>query len=151
LRSQQFQVSKYNFSQSYGRVLGVAYTAVYRQLAKHMKAKGLPITPDQFRVLTHLWQNDGCSQQDLATGSNRDRANVTRIIDILEREGIVKRNDHESDRRVYKISLTGKGKDLETVSAECGQAAIRDAVKGISKEDLETCMRVLNKTIENLK
>jgi len=24
-----------------------------------MKHENLPITPDQFRVLTHLWQNDG--------------------------------------------------------------------------------------------
>jgi DNA-binding MarR family transcriptional regulator len=143
-------VAKFQFDKSYGRALGVAYTAVYRQLAKHIKDKGLPITPDQFRVLTHLWQHDGCSQQDLALGSNRDRANVTRIIDILEREGIVKRNDHETDRRIYKISLTKKGKDLEKDAADCGQAAIRDALKGISKEDIETCLKVLNKTIENL-
>jgi DNA-binding MarR family transcriptional regulator len=142
---------KFQFDKSYGRVLGVAYTSVYRRLAKLMKEKELNITPDQFRVLTHLWQNDGCSQQDLALGSNRDRANVTRIIDILEREGIVKRNDHESDRRIYKISLTKKGKDLEDLAAECGQASIKDALKGSSKEDIETCLRVLNKTIENLK
>jgi DNA-binding MarR family transcriptional regulator len=143
-------VAKFQFDKSYGRALGVAYTALYRHLAKHMKDKSLPITPDQFRVLTHLWQHDGCSQQDLALGSNRDRANITRIIDILEREGIVKRNEHETDRRIYKISLTKKGKDLEKDAADCGQAAIRDALKGISKEDIETCLKVLNKTIENL-
>ena len=106
-------MSKIQFDKSYGRVLGVAYTYVFRQLAKHMKEKNLPITPDQFRVLTHLWQNEGCSQQELAVSSLRGRANVTRIIDILEREGIVERMDHETDRRIFKIQLTKKGKALE--------------------------------------
>lgn len=136
---------------SYGRILGVAYTYVFRQLALHMKEKKLPITPDQFRVLTHLWQHDGCSQQELAAGSLRDRANVTRIIDILEREGIVERNDHESDRRIFKIQLTKMGKDIEKDAMACGQAAMDDALKGISKSELEVCMKVLNKTIENLR
>jgi DNA-binding MarR family transcriptional regulator len=143
-------MSKIQFDTSYGRVLGVAYTYVFRQLAKHMKEKNLPITPDQFRVLTHLWQNEGCSQQELAVSSLRDRANVTRIIDILEREGIVERMDHETDRRIFKIQLTRRGKELEKEAMECGQSAIDDALKGVSKSDLEVCMRVLNKTIENL-
>ncbi len=135
---------------SYGRILGVAYTHVFRQLAFHMKQKNLPITPDQFRVLTHLWRNNGCSQQELAAGSLRDRANVTRIIDILEREGIVVRTDHETDRRIFKIELTEQGKGLEKEAMACGKAAIDDALKGVSKSDLEVCMKVLNKTIENL-
>jgi DNA-binding MarR family transcriptional regulator len=144
-------MSKFQFQQSYGRVLGVAYTAVYRRLTKYMKENNLPITPDQFRVLTHLWQSDGLSQQELAMGSNRDKANVTRIIDILEREGIVERKDHENDRRVYQIHLTKKGKALEEAAAECAQATLRDAQKGISKVDMDTCMAVLKKTIENLR
>lgn len=144
-------MAKFDFENSFGRRLGVAHTALFRRLGKLMKEKELPITPDQFRVLTHLWQHDGCSQQELAYGSDRDRANVTRIIDILEREGIVTRKDHESDRRVYRIELTKKGKELENEAAECGQTAIKDALKGVTKEELEICMKVLKKAIENLK
>lgn len=143
-------MNKIQVDKSYGRILGVAYTYVFRQLAKHMKEKNLPITPDQFRVLTHLWQNDGCSQQELAIGTLRDRANVTRIIDILEREGIVERTDHECDRRIFKIQLTKKGKAIEKDAMTCGQAAVDDALKGVSKSDLEICMKVLNQTIQNL-
>lgn len=144
-------MTKSQVDKSYGRILGVAYTYVFRQLGKHMKEKNLPITPDQFRVLTHLWQHDGCSQQDLATGTLRDRANVTRIIDILEREGIVERTDHENDRRIFKIQLTKKGKAIEGDAMACGKAAIDDALRGVTKSDLEICMKVLNRTIENLK
>lgn len=143
-------MSKLKFDQSYGRILGVAYTSIFRRLAKYMKDKDLPITPDQFRVLSFLWQNDGCSQQEIAKGSNRDRANVTRIIDILEREGIVKRVNHETDRRIFRVFLTELGKKLEEPAAECGQLAIADALAGINKKDIDICMAVLKKTIQNL-
>ncbi len=143
-------MSKVQFDKSYGRILGVAYTCVYRQLSRHMKERNLPITPDQFRVLTHLWQFEGCSQQDLANSTFRDRANVTRIIDILEREGIVRRTVHETDRRIFKILLTPKGRALEIEATLCGQLAINDALKGVNKKDLEVCLNVLNKTIKNL-
>ncbi len=142
---------KFQFDQSYGRVLGQAYTAIYKRLSKLMNDENLPITPDQFRVLTHLWQNDGCSQQELANNSNRDRANVTRILDILEREGIVKRKNHETDRRVFRIYLTDLGKSLEGKAAKCAQESIRDALRGVNKSDAEICMSVLRKTIQNLK
>jgi|WetSurMetagenome_2_1015567.scaffolds.fasta_scaffold177706_2 DNA-binding MarR family transcriptional regulator len=94
--------------------------------------------------------NDGCSQQQLAVSSLRDRANVTRIIDILEREGIVKRMKHETDCRIFKILITEKGKALEKDAMVCGQSALDDALNGVSKSGLEVCMEVLNKTIVNL-
>ncbi|GAB3167171.1 MarR family winged helix-turn-helix transcriptional regulator [Telluribacter humicola] len=140
----------YEYDKSYGRTLGIAYTQVYRRLAKYLKERDIPVTPDQFRVLTHLWQNDSCSQQHLAEGTNRDRANVTRIIDILEREGIVERQPHESDRRAFRIVLTEKGKAIEAEAAECGRQAIQDSLEGVTPEELEVCMRVLRKTIQNL-
>jgi DNA-binding MarR family transcriptional regulator len=151
LRIQLFQMSKFDFSQSYGRLLGVAYTALYRRLGKYLKEHNLPITPDQFRVLTQLWHSDGCSQQDLAVGSNRDRANVTRIIDILEREGIVERKNHETDRRAYRIFLTAKGKGIEKLAADCAAKTIEDALQGLTTKEIEIARKVLLKNIENLR
>jgi DNA-binding MarR family transcriptional regulator len=151
LRKQQLRMSKFEFEKSFGRTLGVAHTHLFKHLSKLMKEQSLPITPEQFGLMTHLWKQDGCSQQDLAVLTNRDRANVTRILDILEREGIVERKDDIEDRRVFKIFLTEKGRDLEVDTAAIAKQAIKDATKGVSASDLEVCMQVLKKTIENLK
>jgi len=126
-------------------------TMLYRRLGKYIREKNLPITPEQFRVLTHLWRNDQCTQQQLAECTNRDRANVTRIIDILEREGIVERRDHEADRRAFRIALTDKGKALEAEAIACGELAIQDALAGVPREEVETCTRVLKQIITNLR
>jgi DNA-binding MarR family transcriptional regulator len=151
LRTQQFSMTEFRFEKSFGRVLGVAYHLLFKRLSRYMKEENLPITPDQFRLLTTLWQQDCQSQQELAVASDRDRANVTRLIDILEREQIVERKDHATDRRIYNIHLTEKGKAIEVDAKRCAEACIADALDGLSPEEIETCMKVLRKTIENLK
>ncbi|HLP94905.1 MAG TPA: MarR family transcriptional regulator [Saprospiraceae bacterium] len=141
----------FKFENSLGRILGVAHTAMFRHLGKLMKEQNLPITPEQFSVLSHLWQKDGLQQSELALCTNRNRANVTRIIDILEREGIVERKDDENDRRVFRIHLTTKGKSLREVTAKCAEQSIKDSIKGLTKEEIETCTKVLLKIQSNLK
>jgi DNA-binding MarR family transcriptional regulator len=151
LRNQQLRMSRFEFEKSFGRTLGTAHNSLFKHLSKLMKAAELPITPEQFGLLTHLWKEDGVSQQELAVLTSRDRANVTRIIDILEREEMVERRDDVNDRRVFKIYLTKKGKSLEEGTATIAKQAIKDATQGLTKEEIDICMKVLNKTKENLK
>jgi MarR family transcriptional regulator, organic hydroperoxide resistance regulator len=133
-----------------GKIVGDTHVAMVKHLSKILKENDIPITPDQFRVLMYLWQQDGKSQQELAVLSCRDRANVTRIIDILEREGVVERQDDENDRRIFKIHLTEFGKTLESQTLECVQKSTEDALQGINPSDLEICIKVLKKIAENL-
>jgi DNA-binding MarR family transcriptional regulator len=141
---------KFEFEKSFGRILGVAHTAMFRYLSKLMKEQNLPITPEQFSVLSYLWQKDGLQQSELANCTNRNRANVTRVVDILEREGIVERRDDENDRRVFRIFLTAKGKSLRDATASCARQTIEDALNGLSKEEIDTCTRVLLKIRSNV-
>ena len=123
---------------------------MFRHLSKLMKEQNLPVTPEQFSVLSYLWQQEGLQQSELAQCTNRNRANVTRIIDILEREGIVQRKDDENDRRVFRIFLTDKGRALREQTAQCAAQSIEDALKNVSKAEIETCLKVLQKIKNNL-
>jgi DNA-binding MarR family transcriptional regulator len=140
----------FKFEDSFGRILGVAHTSMFRHLSKLMKDQNLPITPEQFSVLSHLWQKDGLQQTELALCTNRNRANVTRILDILERENIVERRDDANDRRVFRIYLTDKGKSLREATAKCAEQSIKDSLKGLTKDEIDTCMKVLLKIKSNV-
>ena len=140
----------FKFETSFGRLLGSAHMAMFRYLTRLMRDEGLPITPDQFRVLTHLWEKEGLQQSELATCTNRNRANVTRIIDILEKKEIVERKPAPHDRRVHRIYLTEKGKALREPAARCALQSIEDSLKGVSKEEMEICKKVLLKIKENV-
>lgn len=143
-------MEKFDFEASLGRKIGMAHTALTRHLAGLMNKENLPITPDQFRVLTHLWKKDGLQQNELAISTHRNRANVTRIIDILEREGIVERRDDPTDRRVFRIFLTDLGKSLELPTGQCALKAIDDALEGVNDQERDIAMKVLGKIIQNL-
>ncbi len=143
-------VKTFKFENSFGRILGVAHTSMFRHLSRLMKDQNLPITPEQFSVLSHLWQKDGLQQSELALCTNRNRANVTRILDILERENIVERRDDANDRRVFRIYLTDKGKSLREITAKCAEQSIKDSLRGLTKDEIDTCLKVLQKITSNL-
>lgn len=72
------------------------------------------ISPGRFGVLMLLWgncQNPGANLQgmtpaELANQSNVTRATMTGLIDILERDGFVKRAADAEDRRMMRVALT---------------------------------------------
>ena len=59
----------------------------------------------------HVLINDGPStQQALCDGMWIDRATMVAVIDELENKGLVERQNDPSDRRVHRLSVTGKGR-----------------------------------------
>ena len=79
-------------------------------LRKMLLAEGLDISPEQYFVLYRLYQKDGVPQSHLADSVLGDFPNMTRIIDGLEKKGLVKRTPDPNDRRKYMILLTDTGR-----------------------------------------
>ena len=83
----------------YSVINGMASTAVARRLQKHFRQAGLDITIEQWSILYHLWLEDCLSQQELCNRTYRDKPSITRLIDNLEKQKLVKRIASKEDRR----------------------------------------------------
>lgn len=70
------------------------------------------ITTEQWSILIKVYTKAGCNQRELAEGALKDRAALTRILDILERKELLKRKSSTNDRRAFLVYLTEKGYDL---------------------------------------
>ena len=81
----------------YSVINGMATTAVARRLQKNFRNAGLEITIEQWSILYHLWKEDGLSQQELCTRTFRDKASITRLIDNIEKLGLVERIASKED------------------------------------------------------
>jgi DNA-binding MarR family transcriptional regulator len=68
------------------------------------------ITPQQYAVLSVLAANDGVDQITLAGLAALNRTTAGEVIDRMERSGLVKRRDNDSDRRVKNIFVTRAGR-----------------------------------------
>ena len=65
-----------------------------------------------YGVLGHLVQaREPLTLSELATRISCVRSNVTQLVDRLEAEGLVKREDDRDDRRIIRASLTPQGRE----------------------------------------
>lgn len=91
-----------------------SFLIMKRALETHPEiAKNCPkLTPVQTLVLRHLMMEDGMSQAELAELSGKDNPGMTRILDNMEKQGIIFRRRSVDDRRVSNVFLTEKAKEI---------------------------------------
>jgi MarR family 2-MHQ and catechol resistance regulon transcriptional repressor len=77
-----------------------------RQLAK------LGLTESQFGILEALLHLGSVPQRELGRAIFKSRANVTTVVDNLERRGLVRRQRESADRRFVMVHLTAAGRTL---------------------------------------
>ena len=70
------------------------------------------ITAPQFGVLETLWHLGSMNHATLADKRLVSRGNITSAVDLLERDGLVRRKRAKDDRRQSIVSLTPKGRRL---------------------------------------
>jgi DNA-binding MarR family transcriptional regulator len=63
-------------------------------------------------VLTYLAERAEISQQEMANAMEIDRSEVVRLIDSLEKAGLVTRTRDPQDRRKYRLAITAAGDRL---------------------------------------
>ena len=134
----------------YSVINGMATTAVARRLQKNFRNAGLEITIEQWSVLYHLWKEDGLSQQELGTRTFRDKASITRLIDNLEKLGLVTRVASTSDRRINKVYLMDAAKPLQQLTYDLANQTMNEALQNITKEEIEVVKNVLQRVYDNL-
>ena len=102
-----------------------------------------------FAVLQALWENDGISISDLGERAQLEKSTMTSLIDRMEGAGLVRREDHPTDRRAYKICLTARGKELEEKLDQVTSRTYQHLTRGIPEKDLQKSIEVCKKLIEN--
>ena len=137
-------------SELYSFITGKASTAIARRLQKNFKQAGVEITIEQWSVLYHLWKEDGQSQQQLCDATFRDKPSITRLVDNLEKLGLVKRVASKDDRRINKIYLTPEAEKLQEQSMEVANQTLNEALDGVTNGQVEIAKEVLQKVYENL-
>ncbi len=134
----------------YSFVTGMASTAVARRLQKNFKQAGVEITIEQWSVLYHLWKQDGLSQQELCICSFRDKPSITRLVDNLEKLGLVKRVPSNTDRRINLVYLTEAALCLQNETMNMANQTLNEALRGVSINNIEICKEVLQQVYNNL-
>jgi DNA-binding MarR family transcriptional regulator len=126
------------------------YQASRNDMFRRFREEGEEITPEQWIVLVRLWEEDGRTQTELGASTYRDRPTMSRILDGMERAGLVERRADPASARVWRVHLTPRGKTIKKKLVPIAHELVERTQRGIPEEDLVTTRQTLSRMFSNL-
>lgn len=134
--------------QAVGFVMGIAYRKIVSLLQHRLKDHD--ITTEQWSVLYQIYQSQGMIQKEIAERAAKDRPTVTRIIDILEAKGLVRKQTAQGDRRSFVVFSTEQGKALIQATLPLERSVVEDVKGMMTPEEYVMLMELLQRIIREL-
>ncbi len=101
---------KFNLSECIGFITNTTMKFVSEDFNRRLEAKGS--TRIQWIALYFLnEENKPISQKELASLMNIKDSSVARLVDRMERDGLIKRVENPKDKRVKFLELTNNGRN----------------------------------------
>jgi DNA-binding MarR family transcriptional regulator len=135
-------------------LLNVYYTASCLKKKADQFFAPFGLTDVQFNLMMlvkHQSGNEpGLSQAQLSAMMLVNRANVTSLVDRVEKAGLVERTDSPTDRRYNIVKLTAKGRKLlDEVEPVYGKE-IKKAMSALKESDQKKLIDMLERIRANL-
>ena len=132
--------------------LGYQVNHLARLLAAALREQIEPhgVVPGQFAQLLALLEQDGVSQSELCRQVQIDQSTMAHTLKRMERDGLISRSSDAADQRRAVIHLTPRARELAPTLVRAAREVNDAATAGVSRADIDTCMRVLATAIDNL-
>ncbi|AAU17341.1 winged helix-turn-helix transcriptional regulator [Bacillus cereus] len=109
------------------------------------KLKPYGVTPEQWGIISVLCSQRATTQKELAEAIDKDQTTVVRMIQSMERKGIVKKALNDQDRRSHNLFLTEKGDELKKTILPVVTDAHHFVTSNLSEEEIKVLQSLLNK------
>ena len=107
------------------------------QAAIGERLREIGVSIPQCDVLTTLTEQEGVSQQELATRLYVTKGNISGLIDRLAEAGLVERRSTASDRRQHAIHLTEAGRAMAEKAIAVQRRWVAATLGRMAESDLE--------------
>ena len=135
-------------------LLNVYYTASMMKKRADVFFSRFGLTDVQFNLLGLLYYESGTqgglNQAKISEMMLVNRANITSLVDRMEKAGIVIRTAHSNDRRFNIVKLTPKGKKLYEKVEPVYLEQIKYVMSDLNQSQLKTLMTLLEKIRQKL-
>ncbi len=112
--------------------------------------KPLNVTRSQWWVLAYLSREDGMTQSQLAEELDLGKVAVGGLIDRLEKSGLLRREADATDRRVNRVFLEPKSKQLIAKMRKVSHRMNGQILGGLPDDRLESTAVTLDSMKRNL-
>lgn len=121
-----------------------------RQVFRIIAENNLEITPDQWVVMYCLWQENELSVGEISKRTKKDFANITRIVDKLEKRGYVNKVKSKKDSRSTIIHILPKADNNKEKLQNIWKESTDLAMRGISEKEQQEFITIIEKIENNI-
>lgn len=113
--------------------------------------QGAELSRTQWRLLAYVLRQEGMTQTELARLLEIERASAGLAIDTLEKKALVSREQHPTDRRVWRIMPTEKARALLYDLRDTVDEIYAQVFEGFSDTELDLLGRFFDRIAKNMK
>jgi MarR family transcriptional regulator, organic hydroperoxide resistance regulator len=123
------------------------YDAVIRYV--DLEIAKFNVSHSGFKILDTLILNEGRMRPtEISKELFRSKDSITRVLDTLEKKGLIKRETNEKDHRTKKVSITKEGLKIAKIGYEAGRVS-KEIFSFLDKEQSDILSDILKKTREH--
>ncbi|WP_193774545.1 MarR family winged helix-turn-helix transcriptional regulator [Vallitalea guaymasensis] len=131
-------------------LIGKVRVLINQFIISELKKKGINgIVPSHGNIILSLLKNKSLTMSELADKIGKDPSTITTLVKKLNDFGYTQMIKDEEDKRVNRVSLTSKGKELEEAFIIISEEIHNKQYNNISDDEKEVFRQVLNKMIDN--
>lgn len=129
-------------------LLGTTIGKLRNKLHRLMKQRyateaSIKLTVEEFILLTMIRAKTDQILQNIAIATGKNKSVVMRMIDSLEKKGLVKRTVNPEDRRENLLSITDMGEQVVAEYHKIEKKLSCELLKGIPDEKVEVFFEVI--------
>ncbi|MDY3034043.1 MAG: MarR family transcriptional regulator [Odoribacter sp.] len=106
---------------------------------------GYDLSREQYELLRVLWVEDHVNQQTISLRLQKDKYNVTKLLNTLTKRGFVERKMCQEDKRNNFVVLTDKGVQVQQTLNKIEEQIHLDLTFAIASEEIKSGVWVLKK------
>jgi DNA-binding MarR family transcriptional regulator len=112
---------------------------------KRLLDEGIDLTPEQWGVLAALWNAGSIAQDDLASLLCVDKSSLSRVLDVMERRGLVRRERSAGDARRKVLFPTPRAEAIRGPSSVAARKVLAEVIGDSDQEEVAICLKVLKR------
>lgn len=115
-----------------------------------LKEFGYQMPTSCIGVLADLWQKDGVTQKELGASIVKTKSSVTKMLSILESEGLIIKKDDPKDKRNRLIYLTQEGHNFRKKLVHKSGHVEKKMLQDVPEEEIQIAKNILKQLYQNL-
>ncbi|WP_139905974.1 MarR family winged helix-turn-helix transcriptional regulator [Clostridium thermarum] len=129
-----------------GKIISIFSNRIHRRIGREVAQYGL--TSVQGRILGFVYRQSGKKdvfQKDIEEELDIRRSSVTSVLQLMEKNGYIKRVSVSEDARLKKIILTEKGEEVQNKIYESILKIEKSLQEELSDEEMEILVGLINR------